>query len=31
MRNTGQPDFRFLYRPTPERLPRWVYRLWAWF
>ena len=24
-------DFRLLYRPAPDRLPRWVRRVWAWF
>jgi len=23
-------DIRFVYRPTPDRLPRWLLRLWAW-
>jgi hypothetical protein len=22
---------RLVYRPSPDRLPRWVYRVWAWF
>lgn len=23
--------FRYLYRPTPDRVPRWLRRLWVWF
>ena len=22
---------RLVYRPAPDRLPRWVWRVWAWF
>jgi hypothetical protein len=22
---------RLVYQPRPDRLPRWVWRLWAWF
>lgn len=32
---TGDPmrpaDFRYTYRPSPLRIPRWAQRLWAWF
>ncbi len=24
-------SFRHVYSPGPDRLPRWVWRLWAWF
>ena len=24
-------EFRLVYRPQPERLPRWVRQIWAWF
>jgi len=24
-------DLRQFYRPAPDRLPRWVRRVWAWF
>jgi hypothetical protein len=24
-------EHRFVYRPSPDRLPRWMWRLWAWF
>jgi hypothetical protein len=24
-------DIRVVYRPSPERLPRWLQRVWAWF
>lgn len=23
-------EFRLVYRPQPERLPRWVRQIWAW-
>lgn len=23
--------FRHVYSPSPDRMPRWVWRLWAWF
>jgi hypothetical protein len=23
--------YRHVYRPGPDRMPRWVWRLWAWF
>lgn len=23
--------YRLHYRPTPDRLPRWLRRVWAWF
>jgi len=22
--------YRYLYRPSRQRVPRWLYRLWAW-
>jgi len=24
-------DLRYLYRPTRDRVPRWVRRIWIWF
>ena len=24
-------EFRLVYRPSPDRLPRWLHRVWAWF
>ncbi len=23
--------YRHVYQPQPDRLPRWLWRLWAWF
>lgn len=23
--------FRHVYSPSPDRMPRWVWRVWAWF
>ncbi len=27
----ARQDFRHVYTPSPDRMPRWVWRLWAWF
>jgi hypothetical protein len=27
----GHAEFRLTYQPKPDRLPRWMQRLWAWF
>ena len=24
-------DYRETFKPRPDRLPRWLWRLWAWF
>ncbi len=24
-------DLRYVYRPAPHRVPRWLQRIWAWF
>ncbi len=24
-------DYRQLYQPSPDRLPRWLWRVWGWF
>jgi hypothetical protein len=26
-----QAQYRFVYQPAPERLPRWLLRVWGWF
>jgi hypothetical protein len=30
MRN-APADYRFVYQPKPERLPRWLLKVWGWF
>lgn len=27
----SKSDFRMVYKPAPDRLPRWVWRVWGWF
>jgi hypothetical protein len=31
VRDTTAHDLRQIYHPRPERLPRWLLRVWAWF
>ena len=27
----SKSDFRMVYKPAPDRLPRWMWRVWGWF
>ncbi len=27
----NKSDYRHLYQPRPDRLPRWMWRVWGWF